>query len=177
MGFSPLCSVANLKTVSLRDKVNLIAIVVMTISLFGFLGNVMIDFNWGSNLITSSLALTYWMTLRVLIPFPLNYWGVGAAAYFVVFLLSFAVLNRGERLATNFLETIRLASVIIILFEIGVFYFVREFMDKWIVQALRDTQFASFTNWDLLFLAVATMVASHFALMKMKSSTATFGAS
>lgn len=132
----------------------------MAISLFGFLGNVMIDYNWGTNFIVGSIAIFYWMTLRWMIPFPVNYWGLGAVMYFVLFLLSFAVLNRKQPLLRNVLETVRLASGILILFEVGVFYFVPGFMDKWVINAVRYTPLSYFTNWDLLGASVGLLIFS-----------------
>ena len=155
-----------MKFVSFRDRVNLAAIGLMLASLFGFLGNVMIDYNWGGNLVTNSIAVAYWMTLRWMIPFPLNYWGLVAVVYFALFLLSFAILNRKERPTRNLLDTVRLASIILILFELGVFYFVPGFMDKWVIQAVDDTSLAAFTNWDLLFMALAFGAISHLYLTK-----------
>ena len=157
-----------LKFVAIKDRINLAAIAVMVVSLFGFLGNVMIDYNWGGNLVTNSIAVAYWMTLRWMIPLPLNYWGLGAVVYFVLFLFSFAVLNRKERLAQNLLETIRLASSILIMFELGVFYFVPGFMDKWVIQAVHGTPLASFTNFDLLAVALISTCASQLVLSWMR---------
>lgn len=165
-----------MKLVAFNDRVNLAATSVMVVSMFGFLGNVMIDYNWGTNLVTSSIAVAYWMTLGRLIPFPLNYWGLGAALYFVVFLISFAVLNRKEKFTLNLMETARMASVILVLFEVGVFHFVPNFMDKWVIQALHGTPLESFTNWDLLALALATAVVSHLVLVRIKLRSEPAGA-
>ena len=142
--------VVKLRFVAFQDRINLAAISLIVISLFGFLGIVMIDYNWGTNLVANSIAVTYWMTLRWMIPFPLNYWGLGAVVYFALFLSSFAVLNRRERLRQNLLETIRMGSIILIFFELGVFYFVPDFIDKWVIQAVRDSWLGYFTNADLL---------------------------
>lgn len=128
----------------------------------------MIDYNWGPTPVVGSIAVFYWVTLRWMVPFPIGYWGVGAVVYFVVFLFSFAILNRKEQLTWNLMETVRLASIILILFELGVFYFVPGFMDKWVVQALHDTPLGSFTNWDLLAVALTSTVASHLVLSRMK---------
>lgn len=141
----------------------------MIVSLFGFLGNVMIDYNWGTNLIVVSLSVFYWMTLRWMIPFPLGYWGVGAVMYFMLFLLSFAVLNRKQPLLRNVLETVRLASGILILFEVGVFYFVPGFMDKWVINAVRYTPLSSFTNTDVLITAVGLFAVLEAVLIKSGS--------
>ena len=145
----------------------------MTISLFGFLGNVMIDYNWGTVPIVNSIAIFYAMTLMRLIPFPLNYWGLGAVVYFILFLLSFIVLNRNEGPTRNLLETIRLASIILVLFELGVFYFVPGWMDKWVIQALHGTPMDAFTNWDLLGVGLVSTIASHLVLTRIKSPPGT----
>lgn len=155
-----------MRLIKLRDKANIGAVVLMATSLFGFLGNVMIDYNWGTNFVTSSVALTYWLTLRWMIPFPLNYWGLGAAIYFVLFLLSFAFLNRNDRPLRNGLATLRLASVLVVMFEFGVYYFVPGFMNKWVIQAFDGTVFGLFTNWDLLLVSVVVGVTSHVLIGK-----------
>lgn len=142
----------------------------MTLSLFGFLGNVMIDYNWGTNPVTSSIAVSYWMTLRWMIPFPLGYWGAGAVVYFSLFLFSFAVLNRKELAALNFLETVRLASFILVLFELGVYYFVPDFMDKWVISAVRDTPLGAITNTDVLVGSVCALALSEFCLLRLRSA-------
>ena len=142
----------------------------MTVSLFGFLGNVMIDYNWGTNPVANSIAVSYWLTLRWIVPFPLNYWGAGAVIYFGFFLVSFALLNRDEPHLRNILETSRLASVMLVLFELGVYYFVPDFMDKWEVQAFHGTPLAIFTKWDLLAVALLSTVATQVALSRLKKS-------
>lgn len=159
-----------LRLVPFQDKVNLVALSVMFVSLFGFLGNVMIDYNWGTNFVTNAIAVTYWMTLRWIIPFPLNYWGLGAVVYFVLFLGSFATINRSERPARNLTETVRLAAAILVLFEAGVWYFVPEFMDKWIINAVRNTPLGQFTNWDLMAASLVLLTVSQAVLLKSKLS-------
>ncbi len=148
------------------DKLDVLGIALMTFSLFGFLGNVMLDYNWGTNFITNSFAVAYSVTLRQIIPFPNGYYGVGAGIYFGLFLFSFLVLNRKEPWKANVLETIRLASAIIALFEIGLYYFVPYFMDKWIIDAFRDTPLQSFTNNDLLAVSVGLLVVSQLLLSR-----------
>lgn len=155
-----------LRLVEFSDKANVASTVALSVSLFGFLGNVMIDYNWGSNPITSSIAVAYWWTLRWMIPFPLNYWGLGAFLYFLVFLISFAALNRAEPLFSNLLQTIRLGSLLLVLFEVGVYYFVPDFMGKWVVNAVRGTTLAFFTNWDLLACSIAAMGLSQAMLSR-----------
>ena len=150
----------------MRSWVDAAAVVLLAICLFGFLGNVMIDYNWGTNLVAKSFAIFYWMTLRWMIPFPVNYWGLGAVVYFGLFLLSFFVLNRRESSTRNFLQTVRLASAVLILFEVGVYYFVPDFMDKWVINAVLGTPLAYFTNWDLLVSAAILLFLSHFFLLK-----------
>ena len=154
-----------------RNRTNLAAVLLMAISLFGFLGNVMIDYNWGTVPIVNSVAILYAMTLMRIIPFPLNYWGLGAVVYFVLFLLSFVLLNRNEDPTKNLLETFRLASIILVLFEFGVFYFVPGWMDKWVIQALHGTPLDSFTNWDVLAVALISTIASQLALSWMRPRT------
>ena len=151
--------------VLLRSKTDAFGSALMALSLFGFLGNVMIDYNWGTNLITNSIAIIYWMTLRWIIPFPVNYWGLGAVIYFALFLLSFAILNRKQSLLRNVLETVRLASFVLILFETGVYYFVPGFMDKWVINAVRYTILGYITNWDVLAASGVLMVVSQGTLM------------
>ena len=151
-----------------RNKVDLAGAFVLAISLFGFLGNVMIDYNWGTNFVASSFALFYWMTLRWMVPFPIGYWGVGALFYFALFLLSFAILNRRESSVKNVLETIRLGSAAIIMFETGVFYFVPGFINKWVIDAVYGTPLASFTNWDLLATASVSAIVSNVILARLK---------
>jgi hypothetical protein len=162
--------VVELKFVSFKDRVNLAAVSLMLVSLFGFIGNVMIDYNWGTNPVSNSIAIAYWMTLRWMVPFPLNYWGVGAVVYFALFLLAFAVLNRKEGLAWNMFETLRLASMILALFELGVFFSVPGYMDKWVIQAFYGTPLAFFTNWDLLTGSLASTIGFHLVLTRMRLS-------
>ncbi|MDG6971224.1 MAG: hypothetical protein JRN54_08985 [Nitrososphaerota archaeon] len=150
------------------NGLNAIAIGIMVVSLFGFVGNVMIDFNWGATPIAGSVALAYWMTLRWIIPFPVNYWGLGALVYFLFFLASFALLSRNERPIRILLGTLRLGSAVLIVFEIGVYYFVPGFMDKWVINAVRGTSLAIFTNWDVLGFSIVTLVVSQ-ALISMNS--------
>lgn len=150
----------------MRNMTNFVATSLMIISLFGFMGNVAIDFNWGTTPVVGYLALIYWMTLRWLVPFPINYWGVGAVVYFSLFLLSFAVLNRKNALIPNLLETVRLGSMVTVLFELGVFYFVPGFMNKWVINAVRGTWFAYFTNWDVLFGSIVMFTISQSWLMR-----------
>ena len=151
-----------------RNRINLAAILFLAFSLFGLLGKVLIDYNWGTVPIVNSIAILYAMTLMRVISFPLNYWGLGAVAYFILFLLSFVVLNRNEQPTRNLLGTVRLASIILVLFEFGVFYFVPGWMDKWVIQALHDTPLDSFTNWDLLGVALTSTIASHLVLARTK---------
>ena len=159
-----------MRFVSLRNGVDVAAVVLMVISLYGFLGNVMLDYNWGTNLITSSFAVAYVDTLQRVIPFPIGYYGVGAGIYFAFFLFSFAVLNRGESLRTNALETVRLASAVIVLFELGLYYFVPYFMNVWVIDASRDTPLRYFTNIDLLVLALVILLFSQVLLRRVKRS-------
>ena len=157
-----------MRFVPFQDKINLASIILMLVSLFGFIGNVMIDFNWGTNVITNSFAIIYWMTLRWMIPFPVDYWGLGAVVYFTFFLFSFAVLNRKEPFKENLIQTVRLASVILVFFEIGVCYFVPDFFYKWVINAVRDTPLSTFTNADLLAAAIGLAVASQLSLIRTK---------
>ncbi|MDG6990379.1 MAG: hypothetical protein JRM99_03035 [Nitrososphaerota archaeon] len=134
-----------------RTRIDIVAAAVMTLALFGFLGNAMIDFNWGNNFLVNSVALAYWFTLRWMIPFPINYWGAGAAIYFAIFLLSFAVLARIHGLHDVILETVILGSSTMTLFELGVFYFVPSFWNTWTMSFLRGTPLGNFTNADLFW--------------------------
>ncbi len=156
--------VFELEFVSLRNRTNLAAVSLMLVSLFGFLGNVMIDYNWGTNPVSNSIAIAYWMTLRWMVPFPLNYWGVGAVVYFALFLFSFAILNRKEVPTWNMFETVRLGSMILVLFELGVFWSVPGYMDKWVINAVRYTPLSYFTNWDLLGASVGSLTLSDLLL-------------
>lgn len=150
--------------VALHGRVDTFSVILMVFSLFGFLGNVMLDYNWGTNPITNSIAMLYAATLRQIIPLPLGYYGVGAGIYLGLFLLSFLLLNRREPLRVNVLETIRLTSATVILFELGLYYFVPYFMDKWVVEAFRNTPLQSFTNIDLLALAIGVLVSTQLLI-------------
>ena len=154
---------------SLHSWVDAASIVLMAFSLFGFMGNVMLDYNWGTNPITNSFAIIYSDTLRRIIPFPTGYYGVGAGVYFGLFLLSFLILNRREPLAENALETLRLASAVVILFELGLYYFVPYFMDVWVIDAFRNSPLRYFTNWDLLALALVLFALSYVLLRHMRT--------
>jgi len=150
----------------LHKRLDLAAVALLTFSLFGFLGNVMLDYNWGTNEVTSSFALAYSMTLRRAIPFPLGYYGIGAAIYFALFVLSFLFLNRKETLYRNFLQSLSLVSATVILFELGILYFVPYFMGKWVIDAARGTTLQAFTNWDLLGLAACVFLFSRVFLAR-----------
>jgi hypothetical protein len=158
-----------LKTVDFRSKVDLAAVILLGFSLFGFLGNVMIDYNWGTNFLTNSFSLIYSMTLGWLIPFPVGYWGVGAVIYFSLFLFSYAFLNRKAPFVTNFLQTIGLASAVLLLFEIGLYLFVPEFMDTWVIAASAGTPLQYFTNTDLFVLALGLLASSQFLVRFTRS--------
>jgi len=138
---------------------------VMIFSLFGFLGNVMLDYNWGTNPITNAFANTYTLTLRQLVPFPIGYYGIGAAIYLGLFLLSFIILNRRASLVSNLLETIRVASAVVIFFELGLYYFVPYWMDYWVIGAFSEGPLQYFTNWDLLGIGIACLALSQALLM------------
>lgn len=157
--------VVKMKFVSLYNPTNFVSVVIMAFSLFGFVGNVMTDFNWGNNPVVASIAFAYWLTLRRMIPFPLNYWGVGALAYFALFLVSFGILNRTTSFCENILETARLASVVLILFEMGVLTFVPNFMNNWVLAAFAGTFLAWFTNWDLLGTGILVLLVSEYFIL------------
>jgi hypothetical protein len=160
---------SRLRFVSLHSRVDVASIVLMAFSLFGFLGNVMLDYNWGTNPITNSFAIIYSSTLRQIIPFPLGYYGVGAGIYLGLFLSSFLLLNRREPLRVNVLETIGLASAVIVLFELGLYYFVPYFMNVWVIDAVKDTPLRYFTNTDLLALSAAAFILSQLMVRKVKT--------
>lgn len=141
----------------IHSKIDMVFVCLLAFSLFGFVGNVMLDYNWGTNPITNSFALIYSMTLRQLFPFPIGYYGAGAGIYLGLFLLSFLMLNRGTPLRRNLLETVRMASVVVILFELGLYYFVPYFMDVWVIAAFIGTPLQGFTNWDLLAFSIGTL--------------------
>ena len=85
-----------MRLASIHDKLDIAGIALMAFSFFGYLGNIMLDYNWGKNFLTNSFAIIYSYTLRQAIPFPIGYNGVGAIVYFGLFLLSFLVMNRGS---------------------------------------------------------------------------------
>jgi hypothetical protein len=144
-----------MNTVDLGNRYNLIGIVTAATSLFGFLGNIMTDYNWGTNFLTNSFALIYAQTLERLTPFAPGASGIAAFGYFGLFLSSFALLNRSKPARVNLLETARLGALVVILFEVALYYFVPYFMDKWVMQVLYGTPLQDFTNLDL---AVAGIV-------------------
>ena len=147
-----------------KTKVDFASLALLVFFLFGFLGNVMLDYNWGTNPVTNSFALAYTATLRKLIPFPVGYYGVGAAMYLLLLLVSFYVLNRREPSRKNFLETLSLAGMIVVVFELGLGYFVPYFMDKWVIDAVRNTPLQALTNWDLLTIGAGLIVVSQLLL-------------
>ena len=146
------------------SKFDVVMLVLLTFSLFGLLGNVMLDYNWGNNLLTDSFAFAYSVTLGRFIPFPIGYYGVGALGYFLLVLASFYALNRRESPRRNSLETLSLAGGILVAFELGLWYFVPYFMDKWIIDAVRNTPLQVFTNWDLLIVGAGIVVVSQLLL-------------
>lgn len=152
----------------LHSRLDVASVALMAFSLYGFLGNVMLDYNWGTNLVTNSFAIIYSSTLRQVIPFPYGYYGVGACIYFALFLLSFLILNRREPWRANVAETIRLASAVIILFELGLYYFVPYFMNVWVIDAARDTPLHYFTNTDLLVLSFIVLLLSQLLLHRVR---------
>jgi hypothetical protein len=149
-----------LRFVDLHSRLDAGSVALMVFSLYGFLGNVMLDYNWGTNPITNSFAIIYSSTLREVIPFPYGYYGIGAGIYFGLFLFSFSILNHGKPRRVSLLETISLASAIVVLFELGLWYFVPDFMNVWVIDAVRDTPLRYFTNVDLLALSVAVFISS-----------------
>ena len=159
-----------MRFVTFRNRINLAAVILMTISLFGFIGNVAIDYNWGTTPVVSSIAIFYGITLKWIIPYPVGYWGLGAVVYFAFFLLSFGILNRKEPPFRNILEVTRLASVILVLFEVGVYYYVPLFMNKWVIDAVKDTALESFTNWDLLATSMTLFILSNLILVRSNHS-------
>jgi hypothetical protein len=140
----------------------------MTFSLFGFLGNVMLDYNWGTNPITNTFAIAYNSSLRWMIPVPTGFYGVAAAGYFALLLLSFVVMNRREAPRKNVLQALNLAGWIIVLFELGLWYFVPYFMDKWVIDALRATPLQAFTNWDFLIVGIGITAVTQTLLFKYR---------
>ncbi|MCL5672974.1 MAG: hypothetical protein JRN68_08560 [Nitrososphaerota archaeon] len=154
--------------ISFRNKTDIAGVVVMTFALFGFLGNIGIDYNWGTG-IPSYIAMGYTLTLGRVIPLVLGFYGVETGLYLLLFLLSFLILNRGESRGRNLLQTIRLAGTVIVLFELGLWYFVPYFMDKWVIAAVAGTPLAAFTNWDLLGLGATLLVMTQGLLLVTKS--------
>ncbi|MDG6921362.1 MAG: hypothetical protein JRN59_07525 [Nitrososphaerota archaeon] len=142
--------------------------VVLAISLFGFVGNVMIDYNWGTG-IPSYIAIGYVLTLGRVIPLSFSLNGVEAGIYYLLFLLSFSILNRSEPPRRNLLHTIGLAGAIIVLFELGLWYFVPYFMDKWVIAATVGTPLAAVTNWNLLGLGAIMLILTQGMLLVTKS--------
>jgi hypothetical protein len=81
-------------------------------------------------------------------------------------LVSFLLLNRGEPLRVIALETTRLASAVVVLFELGLYYFVPYFMDKWVIDAFRNTPLQSFSNIDLLVAGAGLLLVSQVLLWR-----------
>ena len=157
-----------MKFISLRDRADMGGALMLIVSLFGLIGNVMIDYNWGTG-IPSYIATGYALTLGRVVPLMLGFYGVGAGIYFLFFLLSFFILNRSEPRGQNLTQTIGVAGAIIVLFELGLWYFVPYFMDKWVIAAVAGTPLAAFTNWDLLGLGATLLVMTQGLLLVTKS--------
>ncbi len=138
----------------------------MVFSLYGFLGIVAIDYNWGSG-IAERFATVYVLTLGRVIPLWVNYYGAEATFYFGLFLLSFLVLNRRETHAKNILGALRLGSVTVLLFEFGVYLTLPYQMGMWVIQALADTPLAWFSNTDLVIIAAVTLGVSQSVLSRL----------
>ena len=157
-----------MKFISLRDKVDMGGVLMLIVSLFGLIGNVMIDYNWGTG-IPSYIATGYVLTLGRVVPLMIGFDGVEAGVYFLFFLLSFFILNRSEPRGRNLMQTIGVAGAIIVLFELGLWYFVPYFMDKWVIAAVAGTPLGAFTNWDLLGLGAILLIATQGLLPVTKS--------
>jgi len=155
---------------TLRTRSDVAVTALMAFALYGFLGNVMLDYNWGTNVVTNSFALIYSATLRRLPLFPIGWYGAGAAVYFGIFLLSFFILNRKTPASQNVLETVRMAAGTVVLFEVGLYLFVPYFMDYWVIDAVKNTALRSFTNTDLLLSALGLLAASQAVLSRMRHS-------
>jgi len=89
--------------------------------------------------------------------------------YFGLFLASFLILNRKEPLKKNLIQMAGLGSGILVLFEVGLWYFVPYFMDKWAIDAVRDTPSRYLTNSDLLLTGAPIFVVSQLLLAKLRS--------
>ncbi|MGP8125025.1 MAG: hypothetical protein ACLQEQ_04045 [Nitrososphaerales archaeon] len=150
-----------------RDKLDKGAIALMYFSLFGFLGNVMISYNnAGATGVVASMinafAFVFYYTLcRVITP-PLNYWGASALVYLCLFLLSFMLLNRRKSPSSNLAETIRLASVIVIFYEVGTYLFAPFWWNRAIMAAFNGTFLESFTNAELVSVTTVVFFGSLF---------------
>lgn len=158
-----------MKFLSTYGRTEIAAIALTILSLFGFMGNVMLDYNWGTNFITNSFAIVYSLTIRQLIPFPVGHFGVGAAVYLGLFLISFLILNKRMPLRENVLQTLSLASAVIVLFEMGLYYFVPYFMNLWVIQGFYGTPLRYFTNVDLLATAISVLIVSQACLARLSS--------
>jgi hypothetical protein len=154
-----------MKLEELDSGVDVAATALIGLSMYGFLSMIMIDYNWGTGL-TNAFAAVYTATLGRII--PAEDLGPKAALYFVLLLLSFLMLNRRQLLKENLLETLRLGSAIIVLFEVGVFAYVPYFIYKWVIQDLYGTPLQYFTNLDLLLVAAGLLVASQFFLLRTR---------
>jgi len=142
------------------------AIGLMVFSMYGLISVMMIDYNWGSG-ITNAFALVYIRTLGRAI--PAEDLGSKAGLFFALTLLSFLILNKRQPLKENVLETLRLGSVIICLFELGLAFYVPYFMDTWVIQDFYGTPLQFFTNVDLLVAALGSLIVSQCCLFRIRS--------
>ena len=151
-----------MKFAFLRSKLDSAVVALMALSLFGFLGNVMLSYNWGTVFIVNAFALVYSGTLG-----RVGQGGVVALGYFVLFLFSYMTLNRQKPFTANLLETLRVAFLIIVLYEVGVCLFVPSWFNGWVIQAFSGTVLGLVTNADLLLISLFAVVAlSVYARMK-----------
>jgi hypothetical protein len=153
-----------MKFVGIRHKKDAAAVALMTFSLYGFLGNVMLDLNPGTNYVMNTFAIIYYDTLMQVIHFPIGFWGAGAAIYFGLFLGAFLILNRREPLLKNVLQTLRLASATVVLFELGLFYLLPSAVNITVMTAFYFTPLHDFTNANLLVTGVGLLIASQVGL-------------
>jgi hypothetical protein len=155
----------SLKFVDMTNRTDRAALFLMVFSFYCYLSLVMIGFNWGSGL-PNAFAVVYLLGVQKIIPIFINRLGAEAAIFFLLFAASFLILNRRKPRTENLLETLRMGSVIMILFEFGLILTDWHDMGVWVIQAFVGTPLQAFTNWDLLILAVVVLVLSQSLLMR-----------
>ena len=115
-----------------------------------------------------TLYLTYYYTLRSLVPVIGGAYGVDAGIYFALLLISFGILRRKQGTRESLLQTAWLGALVVLVFEVSLYLVAPQWRDVFVIYAQIGTPLQWFTNDDLLVASALSLGLAQLMLSKSK---------